>query len=113
MCYWILNASGNVLARTTVQHVLQSECNQQDIQDQIRSYHESITAIFGVDNFVSDLDGFDKLINEDVPLMKETEAGYSIHDDINIAEVDDIVDHDDAVNQQNTYDMYISVEVLF
>ncbi|GFH48949.1 hypothetical protein CTEN210_05425 [Chaetoceros tenuissimus] len=113
MCYWILSNTGNVLARTTVQHVLQSECNQEDIQEQIRAYHEAVSDAFGADNFVSDLDGFDKMINEDVPLVKETETGYSIHDDIAVPEIDDVVDHDDAVKQQDTYDMYIGAEVLF
>ncbi|GFH50560.1 hypothetical protein CTEN210_07036 [Chaetoceros tenuissimus] len=61
----------------------------------------------------SDLDGFDRMINEDVPLVKETETGYSVHDDIAVPEIDDIVDHDDAVKQQDTYDMCIGAEVLF
>ena len=113
MCYWVLNDAGNVLARTTVQHVLQSECNQEDIQEQIRSYHDSIHTAFGNDNFISDLDGFDRLINEDVPLVKETESGYSIQDDINVAELDDVVDHSDAVKQEDTFDMYVGAEVSF
>ena len=61
---------------------------------------------------VSDLNGFDWLINEDVPLVKETETGYSIHDDIAVPEIADIVNHDDAVKQQDTYDMYIGAKVL-
>ncbi|GFH49007.1 hypothetical protein CTEN210_05483 [Chaetoceros tenuissimus] len=113
MCYWILSNTGNVLPRTTIQHVLQSECNQEDIQEQIRAYHEAVSDAFGADNFVSDLDGFDKVINEDVPLVKETETGYSVHDNIAVPEVDDVVDHDNAVKQQDTYDMYIGAEVLF
>ncbi|GFH62123.1 hypothetical protein CTEN210_18599 [Chaetoceros tenuissimus] len=113
MCYWILSNTCNVLERTTVQHVLQSEYNQEDIQEQIRAYHEAVSDAFGADNFVSDLDGFDKLINEDVPIEKETETGYSVHDDIAVPEIDDVVDHDNTVKQQDTYDMYIGAEVLF
>ena len=103
MCYWVLNDAGKVLARTTVQHVLQSECNQYDIQEP----NDSINTAFRDHNFVSDLDGFDRLINEDVPLVKETESGYSIQDDINIAELDGVVDHSDAVKQEDTFDMLI------
>lgn len=71
MCYWILSDTGNILARTTVQQLLQSKCNQEDIQEQIRAYHEAVSNAFETDNFVSDLDGFDCMINEDVLLVKE------------------------------------------
>ena len=80
--------TGNALARTTVKHVLQSKCNLQDIQDQIRTYHESIRAACF---WRGKLDSFDKLINEDVPLLKETEMGYLIHNDIASPEMDNMV----------------------
>ncbi|GFH50449.1 predicted protein [Chaetoceros tenuissimus] len=54
-----------------------------------------------------------RMINEDIPLVKETETGYSVNNDFAVPEIDDIVDHDDAVKQQDTYDMYIGAEVLF
>jgi len=43
MCYWIMNVSGKVIARTSVQHVIRSEQLANDIAEQMVKLDEALT----------------------------------------------------------------------
>jgi hypothetical protein len=67
MCYWVLTDKAKILSRTTVQHVTATEVATDEIQAQIRDYHLSLDQHLGDDGYVTDLDGFEAFINDDVP----------------------------------------------
>ena len=71
LCYWILNDIGDVLARTTVQHVTQDEIANTEIMNIIRNYHKKLDEVIRDDQYVSTESEFKRLVNEDVPDPRE------------------------------------------
>ena len=51
MCYWILTDNGDVIAETTVQHVLREEYNDPDIKPQIEQFNASVITSLDDTNF--------------------------------------------------------------
>ena len=63
LCYWVLTEKGKIIARTTVQHVTHDESENPEIQQSKRNYHTTLEFSIGADEFMSDLDDMDALIN--------------------------------------------------
>ena len=116
LCYWILTEKGQILSRTTVQHVTREEVQNPGIQQAIREYHTTLYQIIGAEEFVSDMDGFSDFVNDDV------DAGATEDEDVlewmgsylgpqDTKDIDEIVDHSDARAQADTYDAFIGAEV--
>ena len=61
----------NIIARTTVQHVTWDETENLEIQQSIRNYHTTLDSTIGADEFISDIDGMDEFINEEVTSQEE------------------------------------------
>ena len=117
LCYWVLADTGNVLARTTVQHVTEQEVTKPEVQQSIRDYHVSMYKAIGDDDFVTDLDGMtnfinddeevdDKLVDDKLDLFEEQYLGLP-----NTPEIDEVVDNTDRRKQADTYDQFIGAEV--
>ena len=70
LCYWILSNTGNVIARTTVQHITKQEATESYIHQSIRDDHISMNKAIGDDEFVTALDGMTNFINDDVDVDK-------------------------------------------
>lgn len=118
LCYWILNDQGNVLARTTVQHVTRDEIANGEIMERIRKYHDDLEHVIGDGNYVSTGAEFDAFINEDIPdpddddLKREPKAeNEEPYQGFDEPDVDDIV-KDDGIDNEDVYDTYIGAEVL-
>ena len=119
MCYWVLNNEGNVLSRTTVQHVTRDEIANPEIMQMIRDYHGQLESIIGNDQYVSTDSEFDQFINEDVPDPNEdiydrlrgmgNEEPYLGYD---IPEVDDFIADSDERDSEDVYDSYLGAEIL-
>jgi hypothetical protein len=108
LCYWILPASGRVISRTTVQHVLESEMETPDVQNLVKSYNEQLSRILGDNDVVLDMDGFHAFINEDEPdpfqeVAEETDV---------TPDIDAVVDNTDAERAADTYHSYVGAEVI-
>ena len=114
LCYWVLSDKGQIYARTTVQHITQEELQKPEIQQLIRSYQSLLETTIGTDEFVTDMDGWDAFVNDDIPgetdedLLDYIQQNHGIPE---MPEIDDIVNHDDARKQADTYDQFIGAEV--
>jgi hypothetical protein len=47
LCYWVINDNGNVLARTTVQHVTDLDRKQPETAERIKTFDEALSAKLG------------------------------------------------------------------
>jgi hypothetical protein len=99
MCYWVLNENGNVLSRTTVQHVTDDDAKQESIKKQLTEFDEKLDARLNDTNFVVDNAEAEGFFMEDV--------GY---DDIDEMVEENAVEQDDYTEE--TYDQYIGAEVM-
>ena len=52
LCYWVLTETGNIISRTTVQHVTRYESENPKIQHIIRKYHTTIESVIGTYEFM-------------------------------------------------------------
>ena len=52
LCYWILNSNGKVLARTTAQHVVQEDCDNQEINLKIDKSNKDVNNRLYDENFI-------------------------------------------------------------
>ena len=77
LCYWVLTITGKVVARTTVQHATTNEVSKPVIKNVIRDFHNEMNNLIGSDEFVSDLEGMDNFINDDVDAKKLTKEKMS------------------------------------
>ena len=120
MCYWILNDSGNVLSRTTVQHVTRDEIANPEIMERIRIYHDQLESVIGNDQYVSTDSEFNQFINEDIPDpnediynklrdMGKNEEPFQGYD---IPEIDDFITNSDKRDSEDVYDSYLGAEIL-
>ena len=67
LCYWVLTEKGNIVVRTTVQHVTWDKAKNPEIQQIMGKYHMTLESAIGADEFMSYLYGMDALIKEEVP----------------------------------------------
>ena len=65
LCYWILSEKGNVLSKTTVQHLNAEEPRYTDVQELIRDYHGFLEDVCGSNDVGTSLDGYDSFMNAD------------------------------------------------
>ena len=113
LCYWILSEKGNVLSRTTVQHLTAEEPRDPDVQERIRDYHGFLEETLGGEEFGTILDGYDSLMNdyeEGIYKGETNEEGYQGPPDP--PEIDEIIDNSDEERAANSYDQYIGAEVV-
>lgn len=113
LCYWILTSSGNIVARTTVQHLTEEELKLDETKSKLDQYNASIQRFLGDDGYITDMDGFAHFINDDEPDQYEDQGQDSA--DIyppSIPEIDDVVDNGDAEKAADTYHSYIGAEVV-
>ena len=52
LCYWVLNSNGKVQARTTVQHVVQEDCDNQEINLKIDKSNKDVNNRLYDENFI-------------------------------------------------------------
>ena len=113
LAYWVINEKGNIFSQTTMQHLTDTEILNQVTQEEISAYEDFLSIVVQEEEYTTDLDGFDRLLNPDV-LDVEDEGEHD--EDINenrydIPDVDDMVNHDHATQAELDYDRYVGVEV--
>jgi hypothetical protein len=54
MCYWVINENGNVLARTTVQHVPALDQKTDQVKEKIQKFDEALNERLNDTNFIVD-----------------------------------------------------------
>ena len=112
----MLTDKGQILSRTTVQHITKNEVQIPEIQQSIHDYHSKLHSILGEKEFTTNMDGFSDFINDDV------DSGSSMDEDVldwmgkylgpqDTKDIDAMVDHSDARKQADTYDNFIGAEV--
>ena len=52
VCYYILTDKGEVISRTTVQHIPHEEFIKPEVQEAVKAYHLSLNQFLGQDQFV-------------------------------------------------------------
>lgn len=115
LCYWILTSNCKVVSRTTVQHVTEEDTSKDDIKIKIKGYTNSVNQFLGENAYVTDLEGFGSLVNEDIPdPYEEWRDGIVSQDKVEPDPLTDrIPDIDDELDDSiSTYDQYIGADVL-
>ena len=64
LCYWVISEKGEVLSRTTVQHLTAEEPRDPDFQERIRDYHGSLEDVLGSKDFGTSVDGCYSFVND-------------------------------------------------
>jgi len=108
LCYWILPASGRVLARTTVQHVTLDDMASDEFKRKVEEYNHGLERVVGDDSYVVDGDGFHNFVNEDSP----DPFDLPVDDPNHLPDIDEIVDQTDAEKAADTYHSFIGAEVI-
>ncbi|KAI2501269.1 Reverse transcriptase (RNA-dependent DNA polymerase) [Fragilaria crotonensis] len=108
LCYWLLLESGNVIARTTVQHVVRDDYLNNDVKTEIESFDRAVDERLSDQNFmVNAADGFyiqDEF--DEVPSgTVRTDEDYGDMDTPDTLDADDI--NDDVI------DKYLNAELIF
>jgi hypothetical protein len=101
MCYWVINENGDVLARTTVQHVPEIDLRTELVRKKAEDFENSLKNRLDDTNF---------LIND-----AESEGFYKediIFDDIDDEEMveENAIEQDDFTD--DAYDQYVGAELL-
>jgi ribosomal protein L31E len=116
LCYWILTSSCKVVARTTVQHITDTDLAKDDVKGKILAYTSSINQFLGENAYVTDLEGFASMVNEDVPdpyieWRDGMVAGGEMEPDPLSESIPDI---DDAVDGESSdvFGKYIGADIL-
>jgi transposase len=95
LCYWILTNNGQVIARTTIQKLSNEEQMSPVTQDEIRSFDLQIA-----NHLSPNSQGDDELFN-----LQDIACDEPLEPDSSMPEQDDFPDND-------TYDQYITAQVL-
>jgi hypothetical protein len=107
MTYWVLTETGNVIARSTVQHITQSDMSQEASKRKLQRFDEAVTNRFADEHFV--------IMEPDVFYLEDVEAPEPV--------VHGVVPQDDEygdmiqeprpdVDDVDTYDRYLNAEIM-
>ena len=74
MCYYVLKETGNVLSRTTVQHVTEDDYRQRETKARIENFNNAIVEVCsdqnhmdaGIEGNMHQLDNYDDESDEDI-----------------------------------------------
>lgn len=105
LCYWVLKPNGQVIARSTVQHVTKADVLQDSTQATIKAYHIELFGVLGDGVQVLDGDTFAQFILDDVPDDDLESATVDAFDDV--MDIDDVLGECDHVG----YNGYINAEI--
>ena len=110
LCYYILTNKGEVISRTTVQHIPQHEFIKPEVQEEVKSYHFSLDQFLGQDQYAYEQEG-KEFIRDDV----EAQIGTGFTEELGMLkiamDVDDYVKADDAESEADTYDQFIGADI--
>ena len=112
MCYWVLTVSGNVIARTTTQHVTRDKYLDPVMCERIKDFDKQIEKLLDDTNFVNPEAG--ELYIDEVEDKDEAAHGDGTQtpDDDEYADMntEERPKQDDV--DSKTYDKYIGAEVM-
>lgn len=111
LCYYILTNKGEVISRTTVQHIPRNEFLKPKVQEAVKSYHISFDQFLVQDQYVYPQEDND-FIRDDV----EADIWFGFSDEelgmlLVALDVDKYITADDAETEADTYDKYIGAEI--
>jgi hypothetical protein len=98
MCYWIINEKGNVLARTTVQHVPEIDLKTDQLKAKAETFEKALNDRLNDANFVAENAESEGFYMEDVTYDDDE------MEEVNAVEQDDYTD--------DAYDQYVGAELL-
>jgi hypothetical protein len=101
MCYWVINENGNVLARTTVQHVPDIDLRTDMIRNKAEAFQNALVTRLDDANFMADNAEAEGFYMEDI-----------IYDDIHDEEMVEqyAIEQDDYTD--DAYDQYVGAELM-
>ena len=112
LCYYVLTDKGEVISRTTVQHIPRDEFVKPEVQATVKDYHVSLNQFLGQDQYVYEEEN-DAFIRDDV--QADVGTGFTSEElgMMSVAmDVDNFIRTDDAESEADTYDKYIGAEVV-
>ena len=101
MCYWVLKSNGNVLSRTTVQHIPELDLRKDDVKNRLEEYDRVVEGRLMEGNFVLPDEHGMRL--EDIDLDEES-------DDDKKQQKEEIPEQDEFT--PDSYDQYLGAELL-
>ena len=109
LCYWILTASGKVLARTTVQHVTALETSDEDIRTHVDTFNWIVKERLD-DTAVTDNDTLGPGFIEDVELVDEELRHLGqVPSDLKYSDM--LVEDKPEADDHPEYDKYIGIQL--
>ena len=111
LCYYILTDKGEVISRTTVQHIPRDDFLKPEVQASVKEYHASLDLFLGQDQYI-----YDQADNEFIRDDMEAPIGSGFTDEelgmmLIAMDVDEYVEADNAEMEVDTYDKYIGAEI--
>jgi hypothetical protein len=111
-----LTANGNVVARTTVQHLTEEELQLDETKSRLSEFNTSVRRFLGDINNTTDMEGFAYFINDDQPdQFEDGNPDVRLDDESiyppDIPDIDAVVDNADAEMAADTYHSFIGAEV--
>ena len=109
LCYWILTASGKVLARTTIQHVTALETSDEDIRTRVDTFNRIVKERLD-DTAVTDNDTHRTGFLEDVELVDEEVCRWGqLPPDLEYGDM--LVENKPEADDHQEYDKYIGLQL--
>ncbi len=118
LTYWILTENGNVILRSTVQHITLSDWQSSEKQTRIKYFNEAVTKRLDPRNHFVQHEGVSNGMymedEEPRPQMLQYDDNHESEDYgdmtvLRMPDVDDIIDGED----EEGYDKYLNTEVIF
>jgi hypothetical protein len=109
MSYWILTATGRVIARTTVQRVTSLELSTDEVKTQCRDYDQRVRDILKDPNHIIPHDGETVLQDwNDFPIEEDPDFVAEFQDVVSDEEIPDV---DDSFTPDVFDDTYLNMEI--
>ena len=108
LCYWVLTQSGNVIARTTVCHILREELLKPDIKERDEIFEEEVRRRLDDEDHVIGEPGTDAFYLEDYDIEEERQDGPNTPTD---EEYGDMLQEPRPEDDDIVLDAYIGAEV--
>jgi hypothetical protein len=109
LCYWLLKENGQVLSKTTVQHVTRLDLETDDVKAKVKMYDELLTLRLADDNFRIEPDEDNAFFILDMDDIND-ETVQPNAEDQHAIDVDNILPPDDLTEE--AYDNLLNAEVL-
>ena len=118
MSYWILTSTGQVISRTTVQHLSSTEADRPHIVARINDFQINIDKKLGDQQYIDTNEDFVLFVSKDVldPIEEvnqhqHVKTGEEPYQEYDLPDIDVVGKMEDERQAEDTYDKYLGVEL--